>query len=66
MSTPCRSGRHAWLDPVSAGRCCAGWHQELRIPRPLPGDDPQGRVHPDSGGVYVWVKDPDGQEPDST
>jgi len=56
MSIPCKSGRHFWVDPVSAGRCCAGWHQELRVPGPDPGDDPEGRVTTDEG-TFVWVRD---------
>lgn len=55
MSYTCKSGHHAWLDPVSAERCCNEWHQELRIPSPNPEDDPQGRVHTDVG-TFVWVK----------
>lgn len=28
----CRTGRHDWMDPVSAARCCdPHWRRELRM-----------------------------------
>ena len=58
----CKSGRHTWSDAVSAERCCNGWHRELRLDGPEPGDDLEGRVYighlPDAPrAAFVWVKD---------
>lgn len=63
MTMPtCKSGRHTWGDAISAERCCNGWHRELRLDGPEPGDDPDGRVFiadlPDAPrAAFVWVKD---------
>lgn len=36
----CRTGRHDWLSPVSAQRCCdPHWRRELRMWRAEDGDD---------------------------
>jgi hypothetical protein len=53
--TPCRSGKHHWLDPISADRCCNGWRRELRIPRAELGDDLGGSQRIPEG-TLVWVK----------
>jgi len=55
----CMNGRDTWSDENSSQHCCNGWHRELRIDGPEPGDDPEGRTllsHlPDA--AFVWVKD---------
>jgi len=54
----CKSGKHEWLDEVSAQRCCNGWHQELRVGKCEPEDDSLGRSYIEGEDmVYVWVKD---------
>jgi hypothetical protein len=58
----CKSGRHTWTDEASAARCCNGWHQELKLDGPEPGDEPEGRVYVSHfptrpRAAYVWVKD---------
>lgn len=43
----CSSGKHGWINPADAERCCNGWHQVTeRVERP-------------HGGEYrlVWVRD---------
>lgn len=62
----CTTGRHTWTDAASSDRCCNGWHQELRLDGPEPGDDPDGVVFvrnlPDAPrAAFVWVCDE--QEP---
>jgi hypothetical protein len=58
----CKSGLHTWTDEASAGRCCNGWHRELRLDGPEPGDDLAGLRHvaglPSAPrAVHVWVRD---------
>lgn len=58
----CTSGRHTWSDEASASRCCNGWHRELRLEGPEPGDDREGRTYVSDltaalRAVFVWVKD---------
>jgi hypothetical protein len=58
----CTSGRHTWNDEASARRCYNGWHRELRIDGPEPGDDAEGRTSvghlPDAPrAAFVWVRD---------
>lgn len=53
----CRSGKHEWMDPVSAQRCCAPeWRRELRYgySEPQPGDAEDGTVPAGGGMLYVW------------
>ena len=58
----CTSGRHTWSDETSAQRCCNGWHRELRLNGPEPGDEPEGRTFVSQlsdapRAVFVWVED---------
>ena len=52
------SGKHEWIDPVSAGRCCSCRFERLLVPA---GDIPvsalpDGRVNvPGERMVYVWI-----------
>jgi hypothetical protein len=53
----CRSGRHEWLDPVSAYRCCSFRFDRILV---KPGGTPPARALPDGrvrwdGGTWVWV-----------
>ena len=52
----CSTGRHDWIDPVSAARCChPQWRRELRIGSAAPGDDPAGAVRADGESMlFVW------------
>lgn len=52
----CRTGRHDWLNQVSAQRCCDPiWRRELRIGRSDDGNDHDGiaEVHGESL-LFVW------------
>lgn len=56
----CRSGRHEWIDPLDARRCCSDtWRRSLRI-RGDEGDlDPIGRQRVPCGAymlIYGWVR----------
>lgn len=54
----CVTGRHAWLDPVSAKRCCTGLFDRQMFPQDrIPAHAlPDGRVHHASlPFVYVWL-----------
>lgn len=52
----CRTGKHDWISPVGAARCCdPHWRRELRIGYTEPGDDPEGIA--DVSGeslLFVW------------
>ena len=66
----CKTERHTWSDETSADRCCNGWHQELRLNGPEPGDDLEGIVSvrnlPDTPrAAFVWVKDSEPVKTDS-
>lgn len=54
----CRSGKHEWLNTVSAERCCdPQWVREVRFgSERIDGDDDEGTsVTRNCGGmVYVW------------
>jgi hypothetical protein len=53
----CSSGRHYWLDPISAARCCSPeWARELRfgLSDLQPGDAPDGVTVLRAGYLYVW------------
>lgn len=63
---PCASGRHVWIDPVGAARCCnPGWRREFRASgdQPSAGDDPLGatRIRSLPGCGWVWVRVDDGK-----
>lgn len=60
MTTLCRSGRHAWLDPRHALYCCNGYHLKLRALGDYHGvepDAPRIVVHGEPPFMKVWVKD---------
>lgn len=54
----CVSGKHDWIDPVSAARCCRpGWSRKLRGRKdpPLPGEVSGGTIYQDwLDTVRVW------------
>ncbi len=55
----CRSGRHHWLSPVSAERCCdPQWQRVLRAGAHdlQPGDDEDGQqpISDMGGWLFVW------------
>lgn len=55
----CCSGRHEWIDPISAERCCRpGWSQQLRFGASdrIPGDVDDGTVVVSGAGgmMFVW------------
>lgn len=63
----CCTGKHDWIDPVSAARCCVtGWSRELRfgVSDRVPGDADDGvsMVHAGGGQMYVWHFDGDDDE----
>lgn len=52
----CRTGKHDWIDPVSAARCCdPHWRRELRMGCAEDRDDLAGaaEVHGESL-LFVW------------
>lgn len=54
----CVTGRHAWLDPKSAERCCSGRFDRLLVkPDEIPSHAlPDGRVnHAALPLTFVWV-----------
>ena len=53
----CRSGKHDWIKPISAERCCdPRWSRELRMGLCdlIPGDADDGWIHVGGGQILVW------------
>jgi hypothetical protein len=55
----CRSGKHEWINPISAERCCdPRWRQELRygMDNIQPGDEQDGItvLRNSPGWIKVW------------
>lgn len=57
----CQSGKHEWLDPISAERCCSGkWFRAIRSIGDHHDLDEKGRVGSAVlGFVYGWVRFPE-------
>jgi hypothetical protein len=61
----CVTGRHAWLDPASAERCCSGRFDRVLVkPEDVPSTAlPDGRVHHAAlPMLFVWVPRYNSQE----
>lgn len=57
----CVSGKHEWIDPISAERCCSGrWYRALRHIDDVDDLDPNGRTRV-AGEPFVngWVRLPE-------
>lgn len=53
----CQSGKHNWIEPISAERCCnAEWHRALRPWGSAQDLDEKGRAYDGTGFVHGWVK----------
>lgn len=57
----CASGRHEWIDPASAAKCCNGFRRELvivRIRADLAGlDSVQYDEESEAHFGFKWVKE---------
>lgn len=57
----CVSGKHEWIDPTSAQRCCApAWRRVLRrADEVTPGEARGGAIDVDGESlVWVWCREP--------
>lgn len=62
----CQSGKHYWLDEVSAERCCNPlYHRTTRLATepPLEGEMPDGQVlDRELGILHIWIKTEGGEQ----
>jgi hypothetical protein len=51
----CKSGRHYWLDPADAEKCCNGWKRILLLPGDEEPDMDIRWVRGEYG--YAWMQE---------